>query len=282
MALPSMTGAASLNPAGTIGSLWDGLSPHLVASIYEVDHKGNRIGDVVLKTAFSDDTNLELSLNWQSPFESAGPESKAPALMAMIQSGALQPILESGAKVVEVAIGNGAADKMRGASIAVDEARGRTGITKLNSTQVFSGMPPVKITAQLLLRAWRDPEVEVEQPLDQLMVWALPKRLAPEGTMLTAAIDVAMIGYETYKGERSIENAASDALNAALPSESPTMLAISYKGRTYAPLVIESVGVPLGSPVDKLGRFVQLILPVTFSTLTAIDGADWKAQRRLL
>lgn len=268
MALPSTIGAASLNPAGTIGSLWDGLSPHLVASIYEVDHKGNRIGDVVLKVAFSDDTNLELSLNWQSPFESAGPESKAPALMAMMQSGALQPLADRA----------GVGEQVRG---SIDAARGRTGITKLNSTQVFSGMPPVKITAQLLLRAWRDPEVEVEQPLDQLMVWALPKRLAPEGTMLAAAIDVAMIGYETYKGERSIENAAGDALNAALPSESPTMLAISYKGRTYTPLVIESVGVPLGSPVDKLGRFVQLVLPVTFSTLTAIDGADWKAQRRL-
>jgi len=186
----------------------------------------------------------------------------------MIQSGAIQPLIEAAAKAAERAGASGAADKMRGASIAVDEARGRTGITKLNSTQVFSGMPPVKISAQLLLRAWRDPELEVEQPLEQLMTWALPRKLAPEGTMLSGAL-------EYMAGEKTI-------LEAALPSEAPTLLAIHYKGRVYAPLVIENVTVPLGSSVDKLGRFVQLLVPVTFSTLTAIDGADWKAQRRLL
>lgn len=271
MALPRANGAASLNPVSAISSLWDGLNPHLIASIYEVDHKGNRIGDTLVKAAFSDDTNLELTLNWQSPFESAGPESKAPALMSMLQSGALQPLADH----ISEDVGNSA----RG---AIDAARGRTGITKLNSTQVFSGMPPVKISAQLLLRAWRDPELEVERPLDQLMKWALPRRLAPEGTMLAAAIDVAKIVYETYKGRRTIENGAHSALEAALPSESPTLLAITYKGRTYAPLVIETVGVPLGSPIDKLGRFVQLTLPISFSTLTAIDGADWMATRKFL
>ena len=42
---------------------------------------------------------------------------------------------------------------------------GRTGITKLNSTQVFTGMPPVKIQVTALLRAWRDSASEVEAPL---------------------------------------------------------------------------------------------------------------------
>ena len=51
-------------------------------------------------------------------------------------------------------------------------------------------------------------------------------------------------------------------------------------GLLYAPLVIETVSVPLGSPIDKLGRFVQLAVPVTFSTLTAWDGADWAASNR--
>lgn len=255
MAIP---GASSLNTSGTIGSLWDGLSPHLIASIYEVNHKSERIGDVVVRAVFADDANLEATFNWQSPFEQAGPESRAPALMAMAQSGALQPLVER--------LGERAGNATREIS---ETARGRTGITKLNSTQVFSGMPPLRIQSTLLLRAWRDPDTEVERPLDQLMQWGLPRYLAPEGTMLGASIDFLM-------GESKSVDAF---IEAAMPSEAPSLIAISYKGRTYAPMVIESIGVPLHSPIDKLGRFVQLELPVTFSTLTAKDRNDWTAMR---
>lgn len=258
-------GRQSANPANTVSSLWDGLSPHLIASIFEVDHHGYPVNETVVKAVPAGDFTMEAAFNWQSPFENSGPDSKAPALMAMIQSGALQPLLEAGAKVVEGVAGKAAADKVRGASIAVDEARGRTGMTKLNSTQVFSGAPPIKFSAELLLRAWRDPELEVERPLEQLMAWALPKQLAPDGTMLTGALDY-------IAGEKTI-------LEAALPSVAPTLIAIAYKGRVYAPLVIESISVPLHSNVDKLGRFVELSLPITLSSLTAWDRADWKYAR---
>lgn len=258
-------GRQSANPLNTISSLWDGLSPHLIASIYEVNHKSERVGETVVRAVPAGDFTMEAAFNWQSSFEAAGPESKAPTVMAMIQSGAIQPLIEAAAKAAERGGASGAADKMRGASIAVDEARGRTGMTKLNSTQVFSGAPPIKFSAELLLRAWRDAELEVERPLEQLMAWALPRKLAPEGTMLSGAL-------EYLAGEKTI-------LEAALPSEAPTLLAIHYKGRVYAPLVIETITVPLHSNVDKEGRFVELALPITFSTLTAWDRADWKYAR---
>lgn len=262
-------GQQSVNPMSELKSLWDGLNEHLIARLYEVDHRGAAMGGVTVLAALTEDTQLELSMNWQSPFENAGPESKAPALMAMIQSGAVQPILERTAEMVGNVPGVGAAgaEKLRNAQLTAEGLRGRTGMTKLNSTQVFSGMPPIKIQATLLLRAWRDPGAEVEQPLDQLMQWALPRQLAPEGTMLTAAMD-----YATGKQD--------SLLDAAFPSLAPTLVGLKYKGRLYAPLVIESVSVPLGSPIDKLGRFVQLAVPVTFSTLTAWDGADWAAANR--
>ena len=246
------TGAASLNPLNEITSIWDGLNPHLVASIFEVDHTCKRIGDVVVKAALADETTLDFVFNWQSPFEQSGPDSKAPALMAMLQSGALQPLAERAGESVNKALGGG-----------IEAARGRAGITKLNSTQVFSGMPPVKFTATLLLRAWRDPDAEVERPLDQLMQWGLPQKLAPEGTMVTAAIDFV--------------SGSKNLIDAALPSIAPTLVAITYKRRTYGPMVLESIGVPLSSPIDALGRFVQLSLPVAFSTLTAMDRFDWMA-----
>ncbi|WP_227556643.1 hypothetical protein, partial [Acinetobacter nosocomialis] len=191
------------------------------------------------------------SLNWQSPFEGAGAESKAPALMSMLQSGAFQPLIDSiGGKTKEVL------------QNTVDEARGRTGITKLNSTQVFSGMPPMKIQGNLILRAWENPVKEVENPLDTLMKWSLPYFLAPEGTLLSNAVNFAQGNGKTL-------------IETIMPSEAPPMVALTYKGRTYGPLVIESINLPIGSPVDVNGNFTNMLIPVTFSTLTAIDGNDW-------
>ncbi|WP_171304462.1 hypothetical protein [Acinetobacter proteolyticus] len=234
------------------GSVWDNLNPNLIASIYEVDHNGFIIaGTAVVQAVFSDEIDLEASLNWQSPFEGAGAESKAPALMSMLQSGAFQPLIDSiGGKTKEIL------------QDTVNEARGRTGITKLNSTQVFSGMPPIKINGSLLLRAWENPVREVENPLDTLMRWSLPYYLAPEGTLLSNAFN-----FSQGNGKTLIET--------IMPSEAPPLVAVTYKGRTYAPLVIESIKLPLGSPIDANGNFTSMLIPVTFSTLTAMDGNDW-------
>ena len=258
-------GAKSTNQTNHLGSLWDGLNRNLIARFFEVDHTGMPVGDLVLRAALADETQLDLTLNWQSPFEQAGPESKAPTVMAMLQSGAIQPLLEGAAKTLEQAGASSAAQAVRGAAVSADQARGRTGMTKLNSTQVFSGMPPIKIQTTLLLRAWRDPGVEVEKPLDQLMQWALPRELAPEGTLLTGAMEYA-------RGEKTF-------LEAALPSLAPTLIGLIYKGRQYAPMVIESVSVPLHSPIDRDGRFVQMAVGVTLSSLTAWDRRDWAASR---
>lgn len=231
---------------------WDNLNPNLIVSIYEVDHNNYIIpGTAVVQAVFTDDVSLEASLNWQSPFEGAGAESKAPALMSMLQSGAFQPLIDSiGGKTKEVL------------QDTVNEARGRTGITKLNSTQVFSGMPPIKIQGNLLLRAWENPVKEVENPLDTLMRWSLPYFLAPEGTLLSNAFNFAQGNGKTL-------------IETIMPSEAPPLVAMTYKGRTYGPLVVENINIPLGSPIDVNGNFTSLVIPVTLSTLTAIDGNDW-------
>lgn len=234
------------------GSTWDNLNSNLIANIYEVDHTGAVVaGTAVVQAVFTGDVDFAGNFNWQSPFEGAGAESKAPALMSMLQSGAFQPLIDSlGGKTKEVL------------QDTINEARGRTGITKLNSTQVFSGMPPIKIQGNLLLRAWENPINEVENPLDTLMRWALPYSLAPEGTLLSNAINFAQ-----GNGKSLIET--------IMPSEAPPLVAVTYKGRTYAPMVIESINLPLGSPIDANGSFTSMVIPVTFASLTAIDGNDW-------
>lgn len=268
MKIPSVGLPASLN-ANALTSIWDGLSPHLIASFYEVAKTGEdtwgRIEgqtDPISVMAPLTEATMEMILNWQSPFEQSGPESRAPALMAMLQSGALQPVVD--ALVGKQKEGEGGAQQK--SNEFLKQFEGRTGITKLNSTQVFNGMPPVKITVVALFRAWRDSVSEVEAPFDKLMEWALPIELSKDGSVLARAVD-------TVKGDMGY-------VEALMPSKSPTRIAMKYKNRVFSPLVIESIGMPLGSPVDSDGRFVQLAVPMTLCTLTALDRKDWSNAAR--
>lgn len=255
---PTLTGNA-------LTSLWDGLNPNLVASFYEVAKTGeNEWGripdktDPVVVLAPLTEATMEVLLNWQSPFEQAGPETRAPALMAMLSSGAIQPI-------VDAVIGGKKDEQKNSAQQKSDEFlkqfEGRSGITKLNSTQVFNGMPPIKIQMTAIFRAWRDPASEVEAPVNKLMEWALPIELSTDATLLARAA-------ESARGEK-------DFIDALMPSKSPTRVAMKYKGRTFSPMVIESIGMPLSSPIDSSGNFVELLIPITLCSLTAIDRKDW-------
>ncbi|MGL5450836.1 MAG: hypothetical protein ACRDBT_00200 [Aeromonas sp.] len=253
-----------LGANGDLSSLWDGLNPHLLARIFEVDLKGNAIaGGPVVRAPFGDDVQLDVEMNWQSPFENAGAEGAAPALSSALQSGAAPAMVDQVGKAVGV--------DASGASGVLREGQGRSGMTKLNSTQVFSGAPPMRIQGELIFRAWRNPTTEVEAPVDQLVSWALPKFLAPEGTLLGAGVEFAT----------SDNKSAKTLVQSAFPSQVPSMVALIYKGRRYGPLVIERVGLPLGSPIDNLGRFTQIKLPITLCTLTAQDRNDWASMKRM-
>lgn len=261
--------------AKTLSSSWDGLSPHLLAKFYEVyqkDADGEWLADDgIVVVAPLTDSNLEATLNWQSPFEQSGPEASMPALMAMLQSGAITQVLDSfgnaakagakslGAEGLASAIGHFTGE----AKTAARGLEGRSGITRLNSTQVFSGMPPIKIHVTALFRAWRDPANEVEAPFNQLMSWALPEKLSELGPILSRAADYV------------VGNQISPA-DVLAPSKAPTKIGMTYKGKRYAPLVIESIGQPINSPIDSSGRFVELLVPMTLCTLTALDRQDWK------
>src|SRR5258706_6103383 len=204
-----------------LSSKWDGLSPHLIATFYEVERggadkqswvrAGKDAADSVVVKAPLTEASLEMTLNWQSPFESAGADRGVPTLSAMLQSGALQPFVNPSGKV----------------SDTIGKFEGRTGITKLNSNQVFSGMPPVKIHVAALLRAWSDPAAEVEAPFEQLMRWALPLKLASGGAILSL-----LDGVKQVAAGKSLHDAAAQAL---LPSLAPPKIAMHYQGRPFSP-----------------------------------------------
>lgn len=243
-----------------------GLSKFLIATFYEVERGGPdklswvRVSGRPSVKAPLTEANMEVSLSWQSPFENAGADKGVPTLSAMLQSGALQPYVDDG--------GN--------ASKTLGKFEGRTGITKLNSIQVFSGMPPVKIQVAALFRAWEDPKSEVEAPFEQLMKWALPKKLAPTGAIMSL-----IQGVKQAASGKPLDEAAANAL---LPSHAPVKIAMHYKGRLFSPLVIESIGQPLNSPIaQKNGNFdgfVELLVPMTLCTLTAMDRDDWTGAKQ--
>ena len=245
-----------------LSSQWDNLNPILIAKFFEVDRKGNPTGGEEVHAPLLE-AEMDLTLNWQSPFENMGAEAKAPALLAMLQSGSLQPLITA-LKL------NGAADTTAGEAASkskesnafISQFEGRTGITKLNSTQIFVGMPPVKITVMALFRAWKNPKQEVNEPVDQLIQWSLPKELSEDGAVV--------------KSLNAAQGSGDTAVEILMPSMSPTMIAMSYKGKTYSPMVIESIGYPMESPVDNSGGYIYMKVPITLGSLTAIDKNDWK------
>ena len=111
----------------------------------------------------------------------------------------------------------------------------------------------------MYFRAWADPKKEVENPINQLFSWALPQKLADS------------------VGENVVKNAQEQGFNLELlfPSDIPRFVALEYGGRTYKPLVIESIGHPLVLPRSKDGAMLSASVQLTLATLTAWGKDDY-------
>lgn len=256
---------------GGASSDWQGLSPHLVAKFYPVISKVNGDGSRIYTQDFTqgvvmapilDGAEMEYSLDWQSPFEQMGTEAKAPALTAMLQSGVLSQAYSGFMGKFD---GEQAQEPKDGASVAqaLETMVGRTGITKLNSTQTFSGMQPVKCTMKLLFRAYSNAQAEVNAPIQKLLEWAVPKELSQDSSLVIIA-----------KNAAAGSTNAADYVSALLPSFSPTMIAMEYKGRKYCPMVIESIADPITSPTTSSGHYATAEVSMTIASLTAWDRND--------
>lgn len=253
-------GASVVERTALPGSGWGSLSRHLIGHVYCCDSKGVRDPDEPFTVSSPiTDEQLEISQTWSSPFEGMGPESKAPAIMAMIQSGSLVPVVAA-LQAVAPDIGGGVldstADSLKG---AVRELQGRTGITKLNSRQVYSGMPPMRISFTQHFRALSDALREVEQPYQQMLEWIFPQQLAEDGIL-----------SEVIQTARDVDS----FIKALFPSLAPKMVNFEFAGRTYGPLVVETVSNPLASKLGVDGNRTYLAVQVTLASLTALDRAD--------
>lgn len=254
-----------------LSSHWNGLSPHLIARFYPLKKMQDGSGwvqsrdkrEVSTADRFTIDDGFEVhapitdatkefTLNWTSPFENAGAESKAPALTAMLQSGTLTPMLQAVAEKLGYDTAGSTAAGM------LEKAAGRTGITKLNSTQIFTGMPPVKLSLTLHFRALVDPIAEVRDPIAQIEKWAVPQLLSSDGLIA---------GGVKNSGKQ-------DFIETIFPSIAPQVIGMRYGDRTYEPMVIESISEPITNPRSEKGVLVQQSIQITLSTLNALDRRD--------
>ena len=260
----------------TLSSRWDGLHDSLLCHIRPIDYDGAFIGDTEVVAPVLAGGTLSSEFNWQSPFESMSPETKAPALSAMLQSGAVLPLVNATRDALSQASVPGSnsitgllVDTLSSAATsaanhiygAVRSLRGRTGVTKLNSEQIFNGIPPAKLALTLYFRAWSDPASEVMAPLTQLITWAHPEYLSPDGVL---------------SGVITGSSRQGGILNSLLPSKAPNLLNIRFGGQVFQQMVIEGIEVPVTSPRDRNGNWTKVELPITFATLSGLDQRDIK------
>ncbi|MDB5957517.1 hypothetical protein [Ramlibacter sp.] len=271
--MPTNSNAYAGQSAGTenpvLSSDWTGLSPKLIASFFPVRRvvegtnvRWERVPGSVEVQAPVTDGNLEQTANWHSPFENQTADAKLSSLSSMFQAGGFEAILN--ALQAYIPAGNDLfSNALSAGQQSVQSLEGRTAVTKLNSTQVFSGMPPLKLSVTAHFRAIYDGASEVEAPMDQLMSWAVPKKLAQQGLVGNALDSSQEKGFRTM-----------------YPSEAPQIIGMSYANKLFKPLVIEGIPYPLTGPRDSAGNLIHGTMALSLASLTAIGKDDWAGFRR--
>jgi hypothetical protein len=259
---------------------WGKLNPKLIANFFACNSAGTFNANEAFVNAPITDASIDFVYNWQSPFENTGPESKAPALMAMLQSGQFASVINALQTVLPDAFlqaGGGMLDEVANkARDVASSLEGRTGITRLNSRQVFSGMPPIKITLTIHLRALKDPEREIYALYQRLLRWSLPQQLAADGTLSSIIRQGGSLGSEAVNNGtiQALKQSGDATVKALFPSLAPMMVGMTYGGQVFKPMVIETISNPLDGPRYRDGKWTYLPMQMTLSTLTALDRSD--------
>lgn len=238
-----------------LGSDWGGLSQHLIASFFPVQQVQSADGrsfywvrdpnGAEVKAPITD-ANLEISLNWTSPFEGAAPDQKFSAVSAMIQAGVFSHLAaELGARFDS--------DTFRNLSEKAKTFENGSNFSRLNSLQSFTGMPPARIPIVAHFKAQTDARIEVKRPVDQLIQWSLPQSLSDYG-----------LAGEAINGRPGLYQ-----------SEAPRKIGMKYGDMLLLPLVVESVSLPLAGQRTRDGVLAYAAVHMQLATLAALDSRDW-------
>jgi hypothetical protein len=246
-----------------LSSDWTGLSPFLLASFYPVrksddrtNERWERVPESLEVRAPLTEGQIEQTQNWVSQFEQSGVDARLSNLSGVLQTGSFSAILNAlGQRFEKDSL---PASVLREAESGVEKLSGLSGVTKLSSTQIYTGSPPLKLTFTAHFRALFDPLEEVEKPLQTLIGWAMPKKLAQDGVLANV-----------------VRNGA--AVRSVYASEMPQIIGIQYARKSFRPMVVESISTPLTVPLDRNGRCIHTQVQMTVASLTALDRDDWIA-----
>lgn len=269
----------------TAGNIWykHGFNPKLIAHIAKVIEGNieggqgkqtyNRDTTQPIVTALLEDAELTIESQYSTPFENSNPESRLPNLMGMLQSGqasaALYSVMAAGSdptgmselvvdgaeRVAEALNVDGVVqDTYSGAQSAIAGLKDRSNFTKLNSRQIYTSSNSIRISGSLVLSAWANAKAEVEDALFLLQSWASPEELSSQSLIVGG-----------------LTEGISEGL---FPSKIPPLVQLQYAGKTYKPMVIESVSAPITAPMTKSGDRIAVRVQITFLSLTAWDKND--------
>lgn len=241
-------------PKSSKSLILDNISPHLVVTIQTCDDKGVLLDGGIVRGMFTEGEKT-IESQWQSPFENMSPESRMPALLAGLQSGTLSEAF----KATEI---GRAALEITGQENNIDNLRGKSNFSRMNSIQTFVGTHSVKMSLTLFFMAVEDANEEVEQQIKLLEKWTLPEHLTKFGMITNLAKNA-----EDARMDRS----ESDGL---FGTKVPPFVAITLHGRTYAPFIIESVTAPMKVPIDKDGHRLSASVNLSVVSRAAWDAAD--------
>ena len=257
MAVPANLPKPKL-PSNDTDPFYGVISKHKFAVFSECDKQGNWIADLPIVAVMLTDGEKTIESNYQTPFDSSNPEHKMPTLMASLQTGELVEAIGNivGTNGVLQAAADLTDPLTSGIRNLAKSAEGKTNLTKINTTQVFTSTASIRISLSLFLIALRDPLVEVEHKIAQLEAWSLPKYLSSRGL-----------------AENISQNGVAEGIFSGVV---PPFISISFHGKTYAPFVIESVSSPLNAPINEDGNRLNLAFNVNLLSRAAWDASDIK------
>lgn len=250
---------------------FDGMNQNFTAIICPITENVNNgktsilgVMDEPRVVCILEDAEFSLDNQYSTPFESSNPEGRMPNLMGMIQSGQIMastydimqavspPSLDS---VIPDGMGKALFEKGKAKvsdfATELEGLKGKSSFTKINSQQIYTSSNSIKISATAIFSAWADAKEEVEKAIQKLQEWATPILLSDKSIITSIAEEQSLTGL--------------------FPSTAPPLVKLTYAGKEYLPLVIESLSAPMVAPMNENGDRITVKCQITFASLKAWD-----------